>query len=64
MPRKRIGLSMRKDGGAETAKPAGKPENKKPDRKSPTSTAPKSKAISQGAFGSALADALKRPTGQ
>ena len=58
VPRKRIGLSMRKDGGGEPTRPAGKPENKKPDRKSPTSASPKSKTDSQGAFGSALADAL------
>jgi uncharacterized protein len=62
VPRKRIGLSMRKDGGGEPAKPAGKPENKNPGRKSPTSASPRSKTDSQGAFGSAFADALRQPT--
>jgi uncharacterized protein len=61
VPRKRIGLSMRKDGGGETSKPASKPAYKKPSGKSPTSASPKSKADAQGAFGAALADALKRP---
>jgi uncharacterized protein len=60
--RKRIGLSMRKDSGGETEKPVSKPETKKPDRKSATSASPKPKADNQGAFGSALADALRRPT--
>ncbi|MEH6737847.1 MAG: S1 RNA-binding domain-containing protein, partial [Sulfitobacter sp.] len=60
--RKRIGLSMRKDSGGETEKPVSKPETKKPDRKSATSASPKPKADNQGTFGSALADALRRPT--
>ena len=63
VPRKRIGLTMRKDGGrkdggdrsAPRAAPADKP---KPRGKAPMSAAPK--AESQGAFGSALADAFKR----
>jgi uncharacterized protein len=62
VPRKRIELSMRKDGGGEPTKPAGKPENKNPGRKSPTSASPRSKTDSQGAFGSAFADALRQPT--
>ncbi len=62
VPRKRIGLTMRKDGGGEAAKPARRSENKKPDRKAPTSASSKSKTDSQGALGHALADALKRST--
>jgi uncharacterized protein len=62
VPRKRIGLTMRKDGGDEAAKPARRSENKKPDRKAPTSASSKSKTDNQGALGHALADALKRST--
>lgn len=64
VPRKRIGLTMRKDGGD---KPAPRPSpnaQSKPRGKAPhagaTSAAPKSRANDQGAFGSALADAFKR----
>jgi uncharacterized protein len=54
--RKRIGLSMRKDGGGEKPaprEPAGK------HRAAPLSRQPERPA-SQGAFGAALADAMKR----
>lgn len=64
VPRKRIGLTMRKDGartdGGDKSGPRSAPADKpKPRGKAPMSAAPKS-AQSQGAFGSALADAFKR----
>lgn len=53
--RKRIGLTMRKDGG----EPAPKgPRAEKPQARRPMQAAPKEQG--QGAFGSALADALRR----
>ena len=53
--RKRIGLTMRKDGG----EPAPKgPRAEKPQGRQPMQAAPKGGG--QGAFGSALADALRR----
>ena len=61
--RKRIGLTMRKDGGD---KPAARPSpaaQSKPRGKAPTSAAPKPRGTDQGAFGSALADAFKRQGG-
>tara|TARA_R110002074_G_scaffold5412_3_gene26763 strand:- start:2383 stop:4704 length:2322 start_codon:yes stop_codon:yes gene_type:complete len=60
VPRKRIGLSMRKDGGGETAQRARTSDKPKQGRmpKSPAASAPAAPA--QGAFGSALADAMKR----
>jgi uncharacterized protein len=58
IPRKRIGLSMRKDGGAEAATP--KPDVKlKPSKNNQTHAAAKPASNSQGALGSALAAALK-----
>ncbi|WP_282602813.1 Tex family protein [Paracoccus sp. PARArs4] len=55
VPRKRIGLSMRKDGGdAPKAQRGGKPAHAPKPQRGP---APKPE---QGAFGAALADALKR----
>ena len=64
VPRKRIGLTMRKDAGrndaGDTSRPRSAPADKpKPRGKAPMSATPKS-AQSQGAFGSALADAFKR----
>ncbi len=63
IPRKRIGLSMRKDGGtsaredrAERGPKSGKPQGK---GKPVTSAAPP-KSDAPGAFGSALLDAMKR----
>ena len=58
VPRKRIGLTMRKDGGDKSAPRAAPADRPKPRGKAPMSSAPK--AESQGAFGSALADAFKR----
>ncbi|MBM1814856.1 Tex family protein [Pseudosulfitobacter pseudonitzschiae] len=58
VPRKRIGLTMRKDGGDRSAPRAAPADKPKPRGKAPMSAAPK--AESQGAFGSALADAFKR----
>lgn len=59
VPRKRIGLTMRKDGGGDQA-PRGErrdaPRNDKFSKASP----PKPQASSQGAFGAALAEAMKR----
>ncbi|UOA26173.1 Tex family protein [Pseudosulfitobacter sp. DSM 107133] len=63
VPRKRIGLTMRKDGGD---KPAARPSpaaQSKPRGKAPTSAAPRPRGTDQGAFGSALADAFKRQGG-
>ncbi|KEJ97494.1 uncharacterized protein SAMN05444149_101824 [Pseudosulfitobacter pseudonitzschiae] len=58
VPRKRIGLTMRKDGGDKSSPRAAPADKQKPRGKAPMSAAPK--AESQGAFGSALADAFKR----
>ncbi|WP_386627191.1 Tex family protein [Sulfitobacter geojensis] len=64
--RKRIGLTLRKDNSAETAKPARGAASSKPNHRSKsggktmTSAAPKSSAAGDGAMGSALAEALKR----
>lgn len=71
VPRKRIGLTMRKDNaqqpaqnakapGKQGAKPAAKP-TQKPARKMSAAPAPKPAAQSQGALGSALAEAFARP---
>ncbi|WP_417806889.1 Tex family protein [Thioclava sp.] len=60
--RKRIGLSMRKDGGGAQAPDApktAKPKNTQRSAPAPKST-PKAAPASQGAFGSALAEALKQ----
>ena len=58
IPRKRIGLSMRKEGGAEAtqSKPADKP---KPAKGKQPDVAAKPAPSSQGALGSALTAALK-----
>lgn len=60
VPRKRIGLTMRKDNNADSA-PRGR-ANAKPaiNSKAKTTAAPKSTSESQSALGSALAAALKR----
>ncbi|MGB3643870.1 MAG: Tex family protein [Mesorhizobium sp.] len=55
--RKRIGLSMRNDGSGAQARPAARDAGGK-GRMPPVRQAPQ--AASQGAFGAALADALKR----
>lgn len=63
VPRKRIGLSMRKDGGkdggGDKAPRSSKPE-KRGQKPFKGATARPAKQDSQGAFGSALADAFKR----
>ncbi|SLN18146.1 hypothetical protein ROG8370_00567 [Roseovarius gaetbuli] len=65
VPRKRIGLSMRKDGGT-TPPPRGRETDKPKAARGPKSgsarpaQASPAQAKSQGAFGSALADAMKR----
>jgi len=60
VPRNRIGLSMRKDGGG-GASPRGRDaEKSKPARKAKPTKAQPPVVESQGAFGSALADAMKR----
>ncbi|MXN99587.1 S1 RNA-binding domain-containing protein [Shinella zoogloeoides] len=61
VPRKRIGLTMRKDGGAPTARDNA-PRNDKNAQMKPkfAQAAPKQQAPSQGAFGAALAEAMKR----
>ncbi len=61
VPRKRIGLTMRKDGAA----PAARDNGPRGDRTAPakpkfTQAAPKQQAPAQGAFGAALAEAMKR----
>ncbi|MCD2181086.1 Tex family protein [Rhizobium sp. GN54] len=61
VPRKRIGLSMRKDGGAPAARDNG-PRNDRNQPAKPKSgqPAPRQQAPAQGAFGAALAEAMKR----
>ena len=60
VPRKRIGLSMRKDGGTNPP-PRGREEDKPKAARGPKSgSARPPQAKSQGAFGSAFADAMKR----
>ena len=62
VPRKRIGLSMRKDKGTAPA-PGGRADGKpKPARAGKTTTARPPKDNSPGALGSALAEAMKRST--
>ncbi|WP_432347301.1 Tex family protein [Shinella yambaruensis] len=61
VPRKRIGLTMRKDGGA----PAARDNAPRGDRNAQmkpkfNQAAPKQQAPAQGAFGAALAEAMKR----
>lgn len=59
VPRKRIGLTMRKDGGGEKAP---RQDDKKPQRSNgPRSAAPQKKSAEPtGSFGSALLDAMKK----
>jgi uncharacterized protein len=58
VPRKRIGLSMRKDGAASD----NAPRNDRNAGMKPkfSQAAPKREAPAQGAFGAALAEAMKR----
>ncbi len=62
VPRKRIGLTMRKDGGAPAARDNSASRNDKNAQMKPkfSQAAPKQQAPSQGAFGAALAEAMKR----
>jgi uncharacterized protein len=57
IPRKRIGLSMRKDGGGDSQPRTAPRENGKPQRMPPQK---QPQPAAQGAFGAALAEALKR----
>lgn len=61
VPRKRIGLTMRKDGAAAAARD-NVPRNDRQAQMKPkfSQAAPKQQAPSQGAFGAALAEAMKR----
>ncbi|MGX5723065.1 Tex family protein [Shinella zoogloeoides] len=61
VPRKRIGLTMRKDGGAPAARDNA-PRNDRNAGMKPkfSQAAPKQQAPAQGAFGAALAEAMKR----
>jgi len=61
VPRKRIGLTMRKDGAA-AAPRDNTPRNDRNTQMKPkfSQAAPKQQATSQGAFGAALAEAMKK----
>lgn len=63
VPRKRIGLSMRKDGGAASSPRSDAPQKPKQTRTPKSASAKPARSESQGAFGSALADAMKRTKG-
>jgi len=61
VPRKRIGLTMRKDGGAPTARDNAPRDDRNTQMKPKFSqAAPKQQAPAQGAFGAAFAEALKK----
>ena len=61
VPRKRIGLTMRKDGGASAARDNAPRGDRSAQMKPKFSqAAPKQQAPAQGAFGAALAEAMKR----
>jgi len=60
--RKRISLSMRKDGGGGAPAPQ-KDRAPKQKQSRKTSASPPAKSEGMGAFGSALAEAMKRPKG-
>ncbi len=57
--RKRIGLSMRKDGGGSQPSKGPRADDTRQQQRSPAPT-PKSAPAPQGAFGAALADALRK----
>ncbi len=59
--RKRIGLTMRKEGDAAPPPRGREGENPKSNPAKNTTAAPSRASTGQGAFGSAFADALKRP---
>ncbi|GAA4124445.1 Tex family protein [Aminobacter aganoensis] len=58
IPRKRIGLTMRKDGGEPAPRSAAPAKNR--DMKFASSKPPQNKPEQQGAFGAALLEAMKR----
>jgi uncharacterized protein len=62
VPRKRIGLTMRKDNSAEPTPNARPAANPKPSVRGQSKPAPKPAVANEGALGSALAEALKRQT--
>lgn len=59
VPRKRIGLTMRKDGGEEAPKPMGE-RGPKPAQKHFTAKPQEKPSQAQGGFGAALLEAMKR----
>jgi uncharacterized protein len=58
--RKRIGLSMRKDDGSQAPAPRGESRGNQPSRGQNDRRSAPAKPESQGAFGAALAEAMKR----
>jgi len=58
--RKRIGLTMRKDGGAEAGTPGSRGRDAVAPRSQPNRADARPKPQQQGSFGAALADAFKR----
>jgi protein Tex len=60
IPRKRIALSMRRDASAAAAKPARRDDNADRPKAPRRDQNRQEKPGSQGAFGAALADAMKR----
>lgn len=59
IPRKRIALSMRRDGASASDKPARRDDKARPNPPRPNQPRPE-KPAAQGAFGAALAEALKK----
>ncbi len=62
VPRKRIGLSMRKDAGAKSVSAGNTDKKPKAANRAKSNTAKPAASNSQGALGSALAEALKQST--
>ncbi|MGU3575860.1 Tex family protein [Brucellaceae bacterium C25G] len=60
VPRKRIGLTMRKDGGAETAPAPRTAQKPAPQFKNKPQASAKNNESSQGAFGAALLEAMRK----
>ena len=60
VPRKRIGLSMRKSGDAGASSAGARDQKPKPARVAKTGAARPPEGKSERAFGSALAEAMKR----
>ncbi|MHA6326634.1 Tex family protein [Roseivivax sp. CAU 1753] len=63
VPRKRIGLSMRKDGGGASSPRGERPAKPQARHAAQASAGPKARGDAQGALGSALAAALKTAPG-